>query len=1091
MTNLSLCVIHRRAEELLPLMLDSIVFDREAEDPAKRLHVDEIVLVHTGQSMDWFEPVREWAEGLGVIDLLRLAEYTCPKEWELDGKGYIGDFSAARNFSFGIASGTWRMFLDADDTFEWRGDPTKNHRLSDWLVDDFQDYPHNKINCISMGYLYNEAVEHDRFLLWKNWGKGHWSWDGPLHELVEVQGMNSGPISLISGHTDNVWIVRHHGDPEASKARNMVMLKRLLDPASILDGGLSGSLRTRLATALASELLANDDREGVSLAEDVIGQDPKSSWALVCSIDLGYFYMHRGMLAEAQDILARMQAHQPTQRGVYIGLGEVLFRQDDFHGAGVYFDQAYFRMPGGFDYRKLPIDEELNGRITAAKTYLKLDNRETAARAVLKAVPENLRELEPNKYDLAVADVEMVLADRKAAGAVLTLVHYLESQDEADRAITVIRECVPKTIEGEKDFKIARRVAEKRWRHIEDPELYDVGYDEATSVDWGPDEGRPYGREILRRVTELAPKTFLDVGANTGWLVTRVAKALPDCQCYGLEISGEKVKMARKRAHMLGVGARCRFFVGSASDPGVWAQCFSEGLPATSIEAASCTEVIEHVDSPEELLDGISEAMKPGGTFFCTTPDVEQYRYLVARARRLDRPISESDGTIMEQMGHVRAYDAHRFIDELDGSFFDVVALDRVDAFQDEETGEASGDGILLLAESKAMPPILSCEEHPRLDIHAHGFVNWGPRCHLEGFAGGSEQAVAHLAPRLAALGWDVHVYSWPLKYEDYYRGVWWHHVESWNPMDSRDALLLWRQSGYLPGAVVGAAGRYPTIYWAHDVAVTKEESHYPLADVVFALSPYHVQQFRELGCNVVELQNGVDLPSLPDVSTPKNPNKVIYGSSADRGLLALLRMWPKVLDAIPEAELHFCYSLDLLKRSDTSEHLYGLARQIEELMAEMPSVINHGGLKHKDFLELAATCGTWAYPCVFPEISCIVAMEMQALGVWPVTTDSSALATTVIGGAKMSMETLITELGVDPEQRFHRQLWHLADNADSPTFRGALIDAMLAPPSGEDRLNLASQARSLYDWDRTARLFDEAIREAISGHSGRGLDKK
>jgi 2-polyprenyl-3-methyl-5-hydroxy-6-metoxy-1,4-benzoquinol methylase len=867
------------------------------------------------------------------------------------------------------------------------------------------------------------------------------------------------------------------------------LLQNLLAPGTELAGGLSGDLRIRLATALASELLANDDSEGVSLALDVIGQRPKSSWAFAAAIDLAYYYIHRQRLGEARDILGKIISHQPDERGSYIAMGEVLFREDDFRGAMSYFERAYFQMQGGFEYRKLPIDEELKGRISAAKVYLKLGlgNR---AREVMRAAPANLQENMEHRE--AMRDIEGTIADRQAAKAVLDLAHYLVAQDEVDRALELVREVAPMTIVREKDFKVARRVVNKRWRHIEDPEMYDEGYDESTSVDWGPDEGRPYGREILKRVKALEPKTFMDVGANTGWLTTKVALACPDCQCYGLEISLEKVKMARKRAHMLGVGDRCQFFVGSASDPEVWQRIWDS--EKTLCDVVSCTEVIEHVDMPFALLQGIRDVMRDGGTFFCTTPDVEQYQYLVARARRMDVPITSSEGTIMEQMGHVRAYDAHRFVEELEDHVGKVVALDRVDAFQDEETGRDSGDGILLLAESQKAVEGFTKESRGRIDVYCPGFIDWGPRCHIQGFAGGSEQAVAHLMPRLAARGYEVHVYAEPIEYEDYYRGVWWHHLESWDPMAKRDAVMVWRQSALLPGHKIAAhkwGNGYPVLYWAHDVAVAAEESHYPIADLVLALSPYHVKQFADLGCEVRELQNGVDIPALPDVSTPKDPKKVIYGSSADRGLLALLRMWPRVLDAIPDAELHFCYDMHLLRRAEAAEHLYGLADQIEELIADMPSVTNHGGLKHKDFLELAATCGTWAYPCVFPEISCIVAMEMQALGVWPVTTDSSALATTVFGGAQMSWKTLVKELGVDVEQQTHRQLWRLAENADSPTFRGALIDTMINPPSHEDRLNLASKAQSLYDWDRTAELFDSAISEAISGHSGRGLDPK
>src|SRR5205823_2345512 len=82
---LSLCMIVRDEEEMLPRCLDAI---RDA--------VDEIVIVDTGSTDRTIEIARSY--GAKVLE----------REW-------TGSFSDARNASFEAASGDWVIYLDADE----------------------------------------------------------------------------------------------------------------------------------------------------------------------------------------------------------------------------------------------------------------------------------------------------------------------------------------------------------------------------------------------------------------------------------------------------------------------------------------------------------------------------------------------------------------------------------------------------------------------------------------------------------------------------------------------------------------------------------------------------------------------------------------------------------------------------------------------------------------------------------------------------------------------------------------------------------------------------------------------------------------
>lgn len=58
-------------------------------------------------------------------------------------------------------------------------------------------------------------------------------------------------------------------------------------------------------------------------------------------------------------------------------------------------------------------------------------------------------------------------------------------------------------------------------------------------------------------------------------------------------------------------------------------------------------------------------------------------------------------------------------------------------------------------------------------------------------------------------------------------------------------------------------------------------------------------------------IPNSVDLDLLPKIAPTRNPHRVIYCSSPDRGLHHLLAAWPHVRANVPDAELKIFYRLE------------------------------------------------------------------------------------------------------------------------------------------------------------------------------------
>ena len=209
---------------------------------------------------------------------------------------------------------------------------------------------------------------------------------------------------------------------------------------------------------------------------------------------------------------------------------------------------------------------------------------------------------------------------------------------------------------------------------------------------------------------------------------------------------------------------------------------------------------------------------------------------------------------------------------------------------------------------------------------------------------------------------------------------------------------------------------------WAHDYPSNPDmtEERINKIDKIIVLSEYHKSLFR------MQLKDG-SFVTIPDekiwVSAngiipikmkkkiKRNPYRMIYSSSYDRGLVYLLTNWGTIKKEVPQAELHIFYGWDLFN----TIHQNNPARlrwkqQVMDLM-QQKGVFEHGRIGHKQLAEEYMKSGIWAYPCDFSgEISTIVAMEAQTYGAVPITIDRYALRETVKNGIKVDCEITTKE---------------------------------------------------------------------------------
>ena len=192
-------------------------------------------------------------------------------------------------------------------------------------------------------------------------------------------------------------------------------------------------------------------------------------------------------------------------------------------------------------------------------------------------------------------------------------------------------------------------------------------------------------------------------------------------------------------------------------------------------------------------------------------------------------------------------------------------------------------------------------------------------------------------------------------------------------------------------------------VLWNHDTLDRPQALREMLdrIDLLLNLSHFHrddyLTRIPELDGRIFVTRNGVDFDFIDQaiVGVTKDVNKVIYASRPERGLKILLtNIWPRLVSARPDLRLYLC-GYDVA-RDDLAPGLEKLYREIDELIEGSSNVVRLGSLPKNVYYRHLAEASLMAYPCIFPEISCIAALEAQACRTPVLTTDAYALRETV-----------------------------------------------------------------------------------------------
>ena len=148
-----------------------------------------------------------------------------------------------------------------------------------------------------------------------------------------------------------------------------------------------------------------------------------------------------------------------------------------------------------------------------------------------------------------------------------------------------------------------------------------------------------------------------------------------------------------------------------------------------------------------------------------------------------------------------------------------------------------------------------------------------------------------------------------------------------------------------------------------------------------------HVYQFKVPENKCVVIRNAIE--KIDIVEKPKDKISLIYHTTPWRGLVHLLKVFKNL--NLKNVELNICSSTIIYgKKFDA-----GLGKTYESLFNECKNTKNvkyFGFLDNKKIIELLKQMHIFAHPSIWPETSCISAIEAMAAGCEVVTTNLGAL---------------------------------------------------------------------------------------------------
>lgn len=145
---------------------------------------------------------------------------------------------------------------------------------------------------------------------------------------------------------------------------------------------------------------------------------------------------------------------------------------------------------------------------------------------------------------------------------------------------------------------------------------------------------------LLEKVSSGNPQRVLDIGSGQGDLVLKLGRRFTEAEFVGFEMSQRGVEISREKI------SDARFETADLFKPPETLERF-----AGWATQAVCSEVLEHVDSPELLMAAAGRYLAPGATVIVTVPGgpMSAFDQHIGHRQHFTR---ESIRTVLEDAGY-------------------------------------------------------------------------------------------------------------------------------------------------------------------------------------------------------------------------------------------------------------------------------------------------------------------------------------------------------------------------------------------------------------------------------------------------------
>lgn len=165
-------------------------------------------------------------------------------------------------------------------------------------------------------------------------------------------------------------------------------------------------------------------------------------------------------------------------------------------------------------------------------------------------------------------------------------------------------------------------------------------------------------------------------------------------------------------------------------------------------------------------------------------------------------------------------------------------------------------------------------------------------------------------------------------------------------------------------------------------------------ADAFYDDNPTNIEVASEHGIPSVLVGKGSrDFGTIRNpLRRGRNPRKIMYASSPDRGLYTLLELMPKIREVVPDVELHVFYGFDgiddLITAGKWPEKSRVATDDLKRLILSTGGVVWRGRVSQRELYQEWLSSGMMVYPTMFAELTFISGLEAQCCGAIPVVTN-------------------------------------------------------------------------------------------------------